>query len=149
VQILNRPENKPRTIPLPDFSIDSSSDDDSSGNDDLPFAQIQARHQVVRRERNRRYFVEKRKKWRRAQTERRRQSLRNRNKGRDIIIMEYVKNGTLESLIHKLVEHKHSIYTRIPNRILWGFVSGFKVFFVFKFSFGDRQEKLPGVPISQ
>jgi hypothetical protein len=149
VQILNRPENTPRRLQLPDFSIDSSSGDDSSGNDDLALEEIRKRHQVVRRRRTRGYTRRKRERWERARRIRSQQRVKDRRGGHNIIIMEYVRNGTLESLVHKLVVHRNSYNTRIPNRILWGFVSNFQVSVLFEFRLDDKQENLFGVSMSQ
>ncbi|KAI8635549.1 hypothetical protein F5Y19DRAFT_469425 [Xylariaceae sp. FL1651] len=105
---------------------DSSADDESSGDASLDELQVGKRHRVVRREsRSQQHWDEKKRK-QKAKNEEIRSRLRRQGSGehegrKDYIIMEYLQNGDLATLIHKLVEAKDREDTKIPNRVLWEF----------------------------
>lgn len=56
-----------------------------------------------------------------------------RRRRRDFVVFEYLENGDLAQLINKLVEAQLTATTnaardetRVPNRVLWAFVSNFQ-----------------------
>ncbi|KAI0966215.1 hypothetical protein F4678DRAFT_450478 [Xylaria arbuscula] len=121
--IRTREENP---VPMQLIDRDSSTDGNSSGNDSSTRTEVQRRHRVPkRRSRSNQYWIRKKaRKFQRAieiQREIRRQEAIGERK--DYIIMEYLHNGSLASLIMKLNDEKiqDPNLTRIPNRVLWGF----------------------------
>jgi hypothetical protein len=123
-QDIGQPEEEPVVLPLE--SCDSSTDSDSSGNESLTPAPIRRRHQrPKRRTRRNNYWVEKRRRWAERKAEINAQIREQSKNGgrRDYIVMEYLQNGSIATLITKLANCKppDENFRKIPNRVLWGF----------------------------
>ncbi|KAI1814862.1 hypothetical protein GGS20DRAFT_546096 [Poronia punctata] len=123
VQILNT--NKPRALPLPAVEIDSSdTEGGSSGDESTDPAYRNEDYPDQKRSRSPIHSELKKSKRKRIDRIKLRDSVKGRQRAkRDILVMEYVQNGTLEDLIDKLMQDQKEKRKRevIPNRILWAF----------------------------
>ncbi|RYP84097.1 hypothetical protein DL769_001242 [Monosporascus sp. CRB-8-3] len=108
-------------VPLP--GDDSSIDGDSSGDESIDYTRPRARPQ--RRNLTQAQIDQRTARWEARQEEildkyYHPQFVRRGRARRDFTILEYVENGDLANLIHKLAEDKRT-NGRVPNRVLWAF----------------------------
>ncbi|KAI0429359.1 kinase-like domain-containing protein, partial [Xylaria sp. FL1042] len=128
VQIID-PQDVGKTeepAPLQLLEFDSSTDDDSSGNESSTRAQVQRRHRIPKRKSRSDQYWRRKKRRKNERVEELDEEITKQEKlgaRRDYIIMEYLHNGSLGSLIVKLNEKKKldPRFARVPNRVLWGF----------------------------
>ena len=119
------------------YEDDSSCDDDSSGDESAD--DNRPRPPKYKRSRYSRIdTVRKKRRWRdrlRRLTSRINDpaEVARRRRRRDFVVFEYLENGDLAQLINKLVEAQLTATTnaardetRVPNRVLWAFVSNFQ-----------------------
>ncbi|KAI1310679.1 hypothetical protein F5Y03DRAFT_345215 [Xylaria venustula] len=122
-QDIGNPKEEPVALQLIDW--DSSTDGNSSGNDSSTRTEVLRRHRVPkRRSRGNQHWARKRTRriMRAQEIDREIERQEERGVRRDYIIMEYLHNGSLASLLMKLNNEKEDPrLTRIPNRVLWGF----------------------------
>ncbi|KAI1342945.1 hypothetical protein F5Y15DRAFT_371434 [Xylariaceae sp. FL0016] len=119
---INHPARQKITLDLEDD--DSSVDGDSSGEDSLPDDVLREKGRRWRTPRANRllhYFAQKnvRRQEREQEIDDERAKYKE-NTRRDFIVLEFLENGDLASLITKLREDKNGD-GEIPNRVLWAF----------------------------
>ncbi|KAI1272840.1 kinase-like domain-containing protein [Xylaria sp. FL0933] len=121
-QDIGKPEEEPVTLPLAEW--DSSTESDSSGNESLTRNQVQRRHRIPKRKSRGNQYWRDRKRRREERDKEIEDEIANQvGERKDYIIMEYLRNGSLASLIIKLNERKKQDpnIAKVPNRVLWGF----------------------------
>lgn len=117
---------------MADYDTDDSSgpDGDSSGDEDAdpnaPRPPRPARANIPAAQWANRYAANQARRDAARANDRKSFQRRLNNKRRDFIVLEFMENGDLASLIHKLVRETQAagntiVAGRVPNRVLWAF----------------------------
>ncbi|TGJ79565.1 hypothetical protein E0Z10_g9213 [Xylaria hypoxylon] len=103
---------------------DSSTDDDSSGNESSNAVEVRRRHRIPkRRTRSQQHWIRKKEKRRIRKRQIDVEWQLQERKRKNYIILEYLQHGSLATLIfkHVAIWKEYGELVMVPNRVLWGF----------------------------